>query len=305
MKIYSPSQTMSFFSCPAEWRLDQAGWRSKMYGRKELASILGDAFHLAHAEYYRNGAVPPIEGIREAYALQARLKAENELKALDTAGFECWPNDLDLRNALPLKAQTLVYRWLGDNKVPKEWQIVAVEHMLRDFGWCKIDLLVRPYPMDRLAVVDAKVKLRLEKKEINKELEKYAYSWQFMHYAWAAAQHYEEPVTDYFVMLVVLEPGFHIQLEHYTVNPELMLLWEQSAKAAWAVMAAMEGDGDDLMTLLHDHEEKPLYPWHGWDFFTRYGRREYTDAFLRHRLHDHLMKESYINTKEVTVEKGT
>jgi len=150
-------------------------------------------------------------------------------------------------------------------------------------------------------VLDAKVKLRLEKKEVAKELEKYAYSWQFMHYAWAAAQHYEEPVTDYFVMLVVLEPGFHIQLEHYTVNPELMLLWEQSAKSAWAVMAAMDGDPTDLQDMtdtLPGENPRPLYPWHNWEFFTRFGRREFADAFLRHRCHSHLMVESYINTKE-------
>ena len=150
--------------------------------------------------------------------------------------------------------------------------------------------------MGKLAVLDAKVKLRLEKKDFARELDKFAYSWQFMHYTWAAEKHYEEPVKDYFVMMVVLEPGFHILLEPYTVDPELLLLWEQSAEVCWAVMAAMEGERQHLLELLS--REKPLYPYHGFDWFTRWGRRPYTDAFLRHRLHDHLMKEEYINIKE-------
>ena len=304
MRVYSPSRTKSFLECPAEWRLELRGWQPRAYGNKQLAGILGDAFHLAHAEFYRNGGHTTAP---ETLALDlpqiARFNVEQQLHQLEKQRFECDLKALDLRNALPLKAQTLVTRWLQQNPVPKEWQIVAVEHMLKDYGYCKIDLLVHPYPMDRLAVLDAKVKLRLEKKEFTKELEKFAYSWQFMHYAWAAEQHYEEPVQDYFVMMVVLEPSFQIVLEPYTINPELMQLWEQCARSAWAVMAAMDGEPGDLDALVWRGDDygpypQPLYPYHTWEWFTRYGRREYTDAFLRHRLHDHLMRQDYINTKE-------
>lgn len=302
MKIYSPSQTTSFIDCPAEWRLDRHGWRRKAYDNKELAAILGDAFHLAHGEYYRAGAPERTDELVEDLTQQARKKVVNELELLDSMGFECKLKSLDLRNALPLKAQTLVARWLRANKVPRDWDIVSVEHMLTDYGYCKLDLTVRPKPVERLAILDAKVKLRLEKKDFARELDKFAFSWQFMHYTWAAQQHHEEPVKDYFVMMVVLEPGFHIELEHYTVDPELMQLWEQSAKACWAIMAAIEGDPHDLLALTRADEPvtQALYPWHGFDWFTRWGRRPMTDAFLRHRLHDHLMREEYINVKEET-----
>lgn len=286
---------MAFFDAPAEWRLDQAGWRRKVIDNKELASLLGDAFHHCHAEYYRAGAPEVTPQVIADLGGQARYIVEGGLAEWKDQKFEVSPKAQSLYAALPMKAQFIVHRWLEGNKVPRIWPVEAVELYLPDYGYCKLDLVLR-LPSSRLGVLDAKIKLRLEKKWASQELDKFAYSWQFLHYAWAAMKHFEEKPVDYLVMMVVLEPTFHIYLEHYNINYELLQLWENSAKAAWAVMSAMEGDWTDLLAL----KEKPLFPWHGFDWFTRYGRREYTNAFLRHRLHDHLMEEEYINIKKYT-----
>lgn len=292
MRVYSPSQTVKFMECPATWILYKQGWRPKYMSKGNLAAILGTAFHNAIAEHYRAER----QGEPEIIGDIAYASVLKDLGVYEELGFLCGTRDLDLKAALPLKAKSLTTKFLTHKKysdpVPQDWEYSDPELILPEHGHARIDLVVSPRD-NIVAPLDWKVKLRMDPRYEWKTKQEWAYSWQFMHYAWALSQYSGKPVQEFYVCWVSLEPGFRTELLDYYIDPELMQLWENSAKQVWALMAAMQGDNEALATMIV--RGKTLYPFHTFQWFTRWGRDEFTDAILDHRLHSDLMKQDYIN----------
>ena len=278
MKIYSPSQTTKFLECPAEWWLSKMGWRKKWIGKGNLAAILGSAFHAAAAEHYRCQRATNVDDL----VAIARASVAKELKTYHELGFEVGTRDLDLEAALPAKAEALVSYFHANDPIPEIWLYGEPELTLPDFGYCRIDLPVEPRPPDGpIEPLDFKVKLRMDPRYAWKTKQEWEFSWQFMHYARGLELYTGVPVKEFYVCWVSLEPKPKCELLDYYIDSELMSLWKQSAEAAWGVMEAMENG--------------TIYPYHTFQWFSKWGKTDFAEAFMDYRLHDDLMAQDYIN----------
>ena len=276
-KIYSPSQTIKFLECPAEWWMYKQGWRKRWMSKGTLAAILGSAFHTAIGENYRLQR----GGHADDLVAVARASIKKELKTYHELGFQVGTRDLDLEAALPAKAEALVRYFLNNDPVPTEWEYGEPELTLPDFGYCRIDLPVKSYSGSAFVPLDFKVKLRMEPRYEWKTKQEWEFSWQFMHYAAGLAAHYKTNVEWFYVVWCSLEPKPKAELLDYYVDPELMQLWLNSAKSAWHVMESIEND--------------VIYPYHTFKWFGSWGKTDFAEAFMDFKLHDDLMHDDYIN----------
>ena len=271
--IYSPTQTIAFMDCPASWWLRyHEGWVPRMLTKADIAKMLGSSFHKAIAHWRADPATSTPDNFAANYAREALAKAI-------VAG-HCFHRDAESpKDALPDRVANLVARFIKEDPIPPDWRLGNAELILPNHGNAIVDQAVS-LPTDQPTVLDYKVKDKLEARYYDKTVAEYAHTWQMMHYAWAYGEHIGQPVTQYWICLVVASPTFSAKLHQYYIDPELMELWVQSAQAVWRLMA--------------DIEAGAYYPWHNFHWHTRWGREPYADAFLRHRLHDHLLEADYV-----------
>ena len=292
---------MKFIENPVGRELYKAGWQSKYLNRGRLSAILGSGVHAAIAEYYRPPGVTErgLEGDLEEIYNIAKNSVKTELDSLYRLGALVSTRDVDLASTLHLKARTVARMFIEQDIIAEYgFKVRNVELSMPDYGWCRLDMVVNPYPGndDIIAGLDWKVKLRLDPRYQEKDITQFAFSWQFMHYAWALGKTYKTRIKEFYVGWICLEPKFRVFMLEYFIDEEIMQLWEQSATTVWALMAAIDGDSTDLTALLKAGDGTlPL--WHTFNWFTRWGREEFANAVLDHKLHEEGFKQDYINTK--------
>lgn len=240
MRVYSPSQTKAWLTCPVLRQLSNVErWRPRLAGKKELGGILGTAMHAGLAVYHLSLK----EGTADAqqHSVAAGIASvRHELAKLSELGVVVRPEDQAQAGAIENRVKVGITRYINAAPIPTTWVIDGVEVNLGDrFGNCRLDLAVAG-PLGA-AVADLKVRLTLAPQYRQREIERYRTDWQFRHYVWAYSQFTGLPVHEYFVILVVLEP-FKVEVIPFVVGPEDMAVWEGSAQTVWYRMEE-EGDG--------------------------------------------------------------
>lgn len=266
------------------------GWRPRRIGKRELAATLGSAFAAGVAVYHtrRQTAQPhalaPTEltEIAEASAATAVFEAARQLARLQDQGFVVNDWDAPIAQALPLRVSKSVMRYVLTDSLPATWTVRAVEYTLADYGNARPDLAIDD--VDGPAIADVKVKLQLDAKYRAKEITRYQDDHQQLHYAWAWGLYNGRNVHRYYIILVVLEPKFSVELLPYQIHPETMEAWRQSQLVTWHDMALEDaGEREPYMVAKH------------WD---EYGECEYRKACFDHHWDPQLMTQDYVNTRE-------
>ena len=269
------------------------GWRPRRIGKRELAAVLGTGFAEGVAIYHRaRHAVQPrslspteLIEIAEASAACAQTSASRRLVELQQAGFVVNDWDAATAQALPLRVHKGVMRYVSANPLPESWTVTAIEQTMGDYGNARLDLALED--SDGPAIADVKVKLQLDSKYRAKELRRYQDDHQQMHYAWAWGRMLQRAVTRYYIVLVVLEPKFSVELLPYQIHPETLMAWEGSQRVVWADMAAEDaGTREPYMVAKH------------WD---EYGECEYRAACFDYHWDESLMGQEYVQRLKESV----
>ena len=166
--------------------------------------------------------------------------------------------------------------------------IVASELSLPNHGHARIDLVLNSLygPM----VVDLKTKLTLDIKYQAQLLREFEASWQMLHYTWAYGDLIGERVRRFAILLHVLEPKSRLPVLHpVVVTPELLQIWEQSARQVWRRMEGIRTGTPVLMD--------PL-PACSFNFFSKFGREDWADAIAKCFLDESLLDANYIKEKQ-------
>lgn len=247
-KVYSPSRTEDYLFCPVYYQLKHTqGWQPATYGKPEIAMAMGRGIGAGLSAWYsysRLGVpVPPLaEGSQplslEEAALRVGLAATDAaLAEFEQAGRTITPyaqEDLDQLRPRVLRA---IPTAIAQDPIPKDWTILGTEITLPDHGYARIDMPVRD-PVS-LAVVDFKTKLTMRKDQVVKERQKYQHHWKSLQYCWGYGEAMSEPVTRYWIYLVVIQPKLEIHFWPYEVHPEHMAGFVASARQAWDDMDAV------------------------------------------------------------------
>jgi len=296
MKVYSPSASTNWMASPASHYLNYIGrWQPRRVNRGGLARILGSGFTKAVAEFWlAGGPGGTIPGLHDQVCGIAEKSVLGDLSWLNEAGATFGQKDMDLMEALPLKAKSAIAKYMADPKIPTGYIVEAVEPPMPEHGWARPDLILK-YERD-FAPLDFKCKLTAPRKGDTRYLDEINHAWQMMHYTWATGQIYNCTPGVFYVVYIILEPTIKVTLHDFYIDDEILQLWLNSARTVWALMEHMEtGDTASMQTIINEHGK--LYPWHTFQWFDRWGKLEYTDAILDCKLHEHLIAKDYIKKR--------
>jgi PD-(D/E)XK nuclease superfamily len=292
MRAYSPSQTTTWIDCPIKRALAyQEKWMPRRYGKRELAAILGGGVAAGLGAYYHfRGACEQWDGqsiSTKPYVDIAVQVTRARLRELEEIGAVVNDYDRAQQDALPDRVQRAVEKYITwdveGRAIPHAWLILDVERTLPDHGHARLDLGVDDGQGP--AVVDHKVKLQLKREYRQRELDRYRHSWQMLHYAWAYGAVLGRPIRRYYINLIVLEPQFSVELVPFSVEPEHMAQWEQSARRVWAQM---------------EREDQGIeHPWMAAKHADEYGNCEFAEACLTHKWDPALMAAEYVRKEAV------
>lgn len=273
-KVYSPSQTKDWGFCPYYWEFRQRGWTPKRLGKKELAGIAGTGFAAGMAAHHMGFNI-------EDARIQAMGSVEREFHKYQSAGafFEDAEPDIAKTKVLNALAKTVQL-----NPIPTTWEILDVELTLPDHGNARIDLGL--HDGQGLAVADYKLKLSLQARYHDKEVNRYINDFKMLHYAWAYGQYKQAIVERYHMLIVILEPVFTIKLGSFSVHPQILQAWEHGARAMWGMM--------------FEHRAGELPLWENPEHESKYGRCEFERACFDLKRDESLYFNDYINLKERT-----
>lgn len=175
--------------------------------------------------------------------------------------------------------------YMDNDPFDASWKILDVELTLPEHGYARIDLGVEA-PDGALAVVDYKVKMNLQARYYDAEVNKYAYDHQQYHYAWGYGVMKERKVERYYIALMVLRPQKSVKLHPYSIDPEYAQDWQHFSQNAW-----------DRMDVLKEHPEQLTQnPEHQ----NQYGPCPFKNACLIYKLDPLLMAaKEYVQAKRV------
>lgn len=279
MAIYRPSETKAWLKCPVARSLEYLdGWRPRVLGRRNLAALLGTGIHAGVAVYHmalKEGATPDVAAA-QAHAL---VVLKTELEKLTTLGCVIRPEEQPYADSLQRRVEQGVARYVASDPITKQsWQVRHVEQRLENFGGCTIDLGVSTAL--GLAIVDVKTRLTLDDRYRQKTRAEYGTDWQLRHYVWSYAQYMGQPVQDYFIILVTLEP-FSVEVWPYNITEEDMKTWECSSNIAWSLM-------EDLRSM-------PNMTWQNLtSCHTSFGPCDYLKACHTYHYDEALMRRDYV-----------
>ncbi len=224
LKVFSPSSTVTFSKCPRKWAIERAGWKVRLIEYPELCAVLGDGFSKA-MEVYNKGLLAG--EVHRSEVLVARgIETMDERLAHDLeAGRRLAAGQAEeFREKLPALLEKAVELYMKVDPL-QGWTIREVEKTYEQHGFARLDLLAED--SQGLAVLDYKVKVKLNKEWEGGELEKHAKGWQRPHYMWMSG------VKRFFIILVVLGPKPYIKLEPYSATEYDEKVWKGDARSLW------------------------------------------------------------------------
>ena len=231
LKVFSPSSTTTFSKCPRRWAIDRAGWKSRLIEYPELCAVLGDGFSKAMEIY--NGGLKAGEIHRPEVLVAKGIETMDERLNWDLdAGRRLAAGQAEeFREKLPAMLEKAIDLYVKVDPL-QGWTIHEVEKTYEEHGYARLDLLASQG--DVKAVLDYKVKVKLQKEWETRELEKHAKGQQRPHYAWMSG------TERFYIILVVLGPRPYIKLEPYERSAyEKSGLWQYDSSYQWQRMEAM------------------------------------------------------------------
>ena len=301
--VFSPSQTKDFLRDPGMWYFRNIErWRPRFIGKKEVAGILGGAI-ADGAAVFHNWLKEPGNPADEATAIKqaaaVAVTAANDGKArVLNLGQSVYDDQAENWELLPKRAAEGVFKYCLN--FPPAWRtrVIEAELSLPKQGYCRPDLVIGTDFGP--AVVDLKTKLTLDIRYQARTLLEFSEDWQFFHYAWAYHDYLwslapddppPPPLRQFFVYLLVLEPKGRVPLaEPYSINPEIMALWAHSAKQVWKLMDAIKRGVPYVV-------DDPR-PWSTFNFYSKFGREDWADAFTKYFLDPGLLTAAYVQEKK-------
>lgn len=273
-RVYSPSQTKDWGFCPLYWWLRREEWSPSRVGFKEAAAIVGIGFAAGVASYNHLRIASgdrPDSDMYPAVVATGQEIASYHVEALKAT--HTWDDKFDPTSILT-DVEAALYYYIENDPFDPSWKLLDAELTLPDHGNARLDLGVET-PDGVLAVVDYKVKMSLQARYYDKEVNKYMWDHQQYHYAWGYGEVKQRPVERYYIALLVLRPQKSLKLHPFTVDPVALQDWLHFTRNAWDTME-IQRDHPELLTRNPDHENK-------------YGPCPMRDACLLHKLDPNLM----------------
>lgn len=216
-RMYSSYDLDVFQRCPKLWDLSHR-WVTDEFG---IAVDVGAAISVGLAQLRRGK--PEKEAQQEAIKVLTRRFEER-------GGSDEWTLE-------GLSKHVLTGLELGMAKDLGLRTIISADE--QTYGGFRPDVVGRTTEGD-LRVVDDKVKLSLDSRYIDEELNRYKHSNQFFGYAWAVGQHYNESVRSVCVNLIILSPKPIAMLYPVVMNQKVLKFWAEGAMQDYAEMEAIE-----------------------------------------------------------------
>ncbi len=219
--VYPPYQTDAFQKCPTLWDY-QKRWAPR--GNQRTAMLIGTGVAIGLEHYYKElmgekVVRDPLGTALEYVEKHYQSHADKSLKGVETLVERGY--DLGITTDLSIK------------------EILAVE---KYFGRIKPDIVARDYD-GSLVVIDHKVKVNLDDKYLEGNLQEYDSANQFYHYAWGIEQEYGEPVARVVAHVIILAPVGKTLLHPVKMDPEHVQFWLKGTAVTWEHMKAVEGGG--------------------------------------------------------------
>lgn len=284
--VFSPSATETFSKCPRKWALNRAGWKPRTIQYPELCAVLGDGF--SASMNLLNSML--IEGVvtlpRTEILAVGQAAMSDKLAAYLEAGRRIHTKDEEFADLLPLRLEQAVNLYIDHNPL-KDWKLLQSEKTYEQHGRCRIDVLADPLDSLGPAVVDYKLKVKLDPEWLDAEIDKHAKTQQRFHYQWATG------AKRFYIVLVVLAGN------RKKITPYVKLsapfgaspyydsgLWHQDAMAQWYFMATAKAELE---------RGRPMYAIPGSQVHEdKWGPCEFEDACLTHVLDEKAMAVQYV-----------
>ena len=216
---FGPSQTTDYLKCPTYWRLNKL-WSLRLPWKPYLA--IGAAFSDALAVF----RLAPTE---EGYA-QALKAARAKLEERYEENIE-W--SLDGLYKLFEKGFDAALKKTVSEELENE-DVVGTE---KTIGAGRVDFISRLKRAKDLIVTDDKVSLQMRADYVSRNLVEVEQDWQLWDYAWRVGDFYGEAVKYMRRHLIILSPRASSFHQLFTITPEAVTQWFESAKIWWARMA--------------------------------------------------------------------
>jgi hypothetical protein len=284
--VFSPSATETHSKCPRKWALNRAGWKPRIIQYPELCAVLGDGFSVSMN--LLNSLI--IEGVTtlprpEILAIGQRAMSDKLATYLD-AGRRIHTKDEAFADLLPLRLEQAVNLYIDNNPL-KDWRIIQSEKTYEQHGRCRIDVLADPLDSLGPAVVDYKLKAKLDPEWLDVEIDKHAKTQQRFHYQWATG------AKRFYIILVVLAGNRKKITPYIKISAPFGAspyydsgLWLEDAESLWYRM----GQDKQVLAFSPDirnidgsavHEDK-------------WGPCEFEDACMTHALDEAAMNVQYV-----------
>jgi len=241
--VYSPSKTEAYDFCSLKGKLMyQDKWELKEANNGTMGRIAGGAFAKGTEAIHKGNPL----GMAVGLDYFDRSVAHYLLYGVSFS--------MDVAKARVVLEKALT-KYIQHNPF-STWKIIGTEVELKEYGRCRLDVLGID-PEGYHSIADLKYKRTLNSEYLDKTVNEYQSSWQFLHYPWAYNDYQSKrdisyvPVTRMWLILVIAEP-FRILCYPFFVNDKLQTRWLQSAQQKWADIAAIESkDRQPTMAATH------------------------------------------------------
>lgn len=272
MKVYSPSSTKSFLTCPFYWVLNKQGWNSKSYGKKDLYAVRGNAVSVALDLYNRGGSAKESLELAENFVYDEWEKLQIDNRTWDTLKSPPIP-----QGELARQAVLLVDTYMGNP--PTHFRVVESEYIFTNWGNSRADVIAQ-LGNGKIVPVDYKCKDKPTSPYYEGLVRSdFAHDWQLMHYCHAISQDFDVRCVEYGIVILWYAKRPRITYEPFHVGQERMDEWYRSAKIVWGLMESIE-TGEIGAWEVADHRNK-------------FGPCQYTEACLKHGRDPQLMQMDY------------
>jgi hypothetical protein len=238
MKKYRANETVKFHRCEELWRLEKEGIPLTAYGVREVAAAVGTAIHAGCAAFHdvlrKNLHLVGIEDF-VAIGMESLLPALDTLSQLPPATVKAMELFADAKR----RTKRAIEEYVQMNPM-RGVVILDIERTLNEYGGTTLDVGFRQ-ANGRLAIGDIKTRAFSTPYYKQKFIDEFSQSWQMKHYVKGYANLYEEPVNDFWLILVDLRlTRPDIEVYEYQFDDDELELWEQDASYTWARMEEVE-----------------------------------------------------------------
>lgn len=239
MRVFSPSATKDFLTCPLYWHLRRTGMQPRRLGKKGLSGILGTSFSAGVAAYNlaRKEGIEATPARVANYGDLAASVVRQHLKEADDAGLVTTGSiDIPFRNSLEDRARKLIKTYAEQDPLPPQWRVEDVELTMDEAGYCRLDVGLQSDlgPV----VVDYKTKVSYDTKYADRDRDDWRDSEQRFHYSYFYGQRKGQPTWQFAICLVILEPKPRVLLIPFVNNQEVLERWYRGRLLTWSRMEA-------------------------------------------------------------------